>query len=300
MTVASTLKRLAPHDIRDRAKGVVRLATTASAGLRPPPDFLIVGTKRGGTTSLWNWLLQHPLVLPLVPAVQNLKSAHYYYWHYDRGASWYRGFFPLATTRRLAARRHGSEPVSGEASPYYLFDPRVPGRVAADLPEVRIIVLLRDPVERAYSHHRERVHEGVEDLSFRQALDAEDGRLDGELARMEREPFYYSRPHDWYSYRQRGVYAPQLRRWQEVVPPSRLVVLRSEDMYAQPQAVYDEVTTFLGLPRQALLRPERYNYHPAQGIDVDLRESLAAYYEPHNRELEDLLGRRMDWTRPGR
>lgn len=291
------VKQLVPVGVREGVKPGVRRLATATARFRPLPDFLIIGTKRGGTTSLWNWLLQHPAMLPLVPAVQHLKSAHYFYWHYDRGLDWYRGFFPLASTRARVHRRTGAAPVAGEASPYYLFDPRVPERVARDLPAVKIIVLLRDPVERAYSHYRERVHEGVEPLDFREALAAEDSRVDGELERMLREPFYYSRPHDYYTYRRRGVYAPQLRRWREVIPAERLLVLRSEDLYADPQASFDTVTDFLAVPRHPITAT-RYNYHPAAGIPDDLRAALAAEFAPHNAELYELLGRDLGWTGP--
>src|SRR4051794_1281037 len=232
MSMMGRMKAAVPRDVRSKIKPAIRTAARATSGLRPPPDFLIIGTKRGGTTSLWNWLLEHPGVLPMVPRLQNLKSSHYFYMHYDRGHEWYRGFFPLSTTRAAVGARHGLTPVAGEASPYYLFDPRVPGRVAAELPEVRVIVLLRDPVDRAYSHHRERLQEGVETLDFREALSAEPFRLAGELERMSADPLYYSEPHDWFSYRSRGIYAPQLRRWQDVIAPDRLLVVRSEDLYA--------------------------------------------------------------------
>lgn len=293
------LKRLAPTGLRAVVKPAIRRVGQATASLRPPPDFLIIGTKRGGTASLWNWMLQHPSVLPIMPSIQNIKSPHYFYWHYDKGMGWYRGFFPLAATRRAALKRQGVNPVSGEASPYYMFDPRVPGRVAQSLPEVRIVVLLRDPVERAYSHYRERVHAGVEPLSFRDALAAEDDRVAGELERMAREPFYYSRPHDWYAYRSRGLYAHQLRAWQEVIDPDRLLIVRSEDLFDDPQSHYNKVMSFLGLPPHTLEGPARYNYHPAPEVPADVRESLVNFYAPFNDELYTMLDRDMRWSRPG-
>lgn len=281
---------------RSGAKAGLRGLGRATAPLRPFPDFLVVGTKRGGTTSLWNWLLQHPHVLPQWPARQHLKSPHYYYWHYDRGEGWYRSHFPTTLTRTVAQRRAGgSTIVSGEASPYYLFDPRVPARVAADVPGVKLIVLLRNPVDRAASHHRERTNAGVETLSLADALAAEPGRLAGELERMRVDPLYYSRPHDWYSYRQRGIYAPQLRAWRGHFPDEQVLVLRSEDLYVDPVATFATVTDFLGLDRFDGLKAKRYNYHPHAEMPDDVRAELTEFYAPHNEELFTDLGRRLDW-----
>ena len=294
--LGARLKSLVPPAARDAVKPAVRGAAQLSAPLRPPPDFLIIGAKRGGTTSTWNWLLQHPGVLPLVPAMQNLKSSHYFSIHYGKSPGWFRGFFPLASTRALIRARHHLNPVAGEASPYYLFDPRIAARVANELPGVRAIVVLRDPVERAYSHHQERTKEGVETLSFRDALAAEPDRLAGELARMDADPAYYSEPHDWFAYRERGVYAPQLARWREHLPESRILVLQSEELYGDPASTYLRITRFLGLPDHPLRAPKRHNYLPAAPMPADVRADLTSYYRAPNAELADLWGHDPHWS----
>jgi hypothetical protein len=288
-------RRALERGLRESAKTVIRTCGTTTAPLRHPPDFLIVGAKRGGTTSLWNWLLQHPGCLPMIPARQGLKSNHYFYWHFDRGPRWYRGFFASDVARRLASRRAGGPVATGEASPYYLFDPRVPERVAAELPAVKIIILLRDPVDRAASHHRERTRAGVEPLGFADALAAEEGRLAGELERMAADPFYYSRPHDWYSYRSRGIYAPQVAAWQAVVPTERMLVVQSEELYTDPRGTFDTVTDFLGLGRIEELKARRYNYHRHEDMPAPVRAELTEFYRDHNRRLFEVLGRELTW-----
>lgn len=288
-------KRLLPPPVKEGARRALRAWGRATVPLRPGPDFLVLGTKRGGTTSLWNYLLEHPGVLPMWPAAENLKSPHYFYWHHANGAAWYRSHFPTAATRRLASRRLGSAVVSGEASPYYMYDPRVAARVRAELPEVRLIIALRDPVERAFSHYKERVRAGVEPLTFEQALAAERERLAGEMAAMEADPDYYSRPHDWYSYRDRGVYAPQVRRWQQTFPAASLLIVRSEDLYADPQATLRQVTDFLGLAPVPLRSAERWNYKPSTGMRPETRQELRSFFRPHNAELYEVLGRDMGW-----
>lgn len=289
------LRTVAPTGVRRRAKRAARIIGTATASARPLPDFLVVGTKRGGTTSLWNWLLQHPQVLAPFPRVQRLKSSHFFYQHYGNGLDWYRGFFPLATTRLILGR--GRPVVSGEASPYYLYDPRVADRIRTHLPDVKIVMLLRDPVERAYSHFRERTHEGVESLGFAEALAAEPGRVAGEVERMLREPLYYSRPHDWYSYRGRGEYTEQVLRFQRAFPADQLLILRSETLYTEQQRSFDQVTDHLGIARFALPDPKRHNYHPHSTMPAEVRADLVAHYRPHNESLYQLLGQDLGWSR---
>lgn len=289
-------KRLLPAAVKESARHSLRAYGVATASLRSLPDFLVLGTKRGGTTSVWNYLLQHPGVLPMWPAAENLKSPHYFYWHYNRGRQWYRSFFPTTMHRTRVRHRLGHQVVAGEASPYYLYDPRVPGRVLHLMPDVKLIVLLRDPVERAFSHYKERVRAGVENLSFEEALSAEPRRLAGELERMQAEPQYYSRPHDWFSYRNRGIYHPQLVRWQQHFASRSMLVLRSEDFYSDPTAALHQVHRFLGLPEHSLRDARRWNYRPAPGMLPATRAHLEDFYRPHNAALQQLLDRDFPWS----
>jgi len=293
----SVLKRVLPEQGKTALTGGLRSWGRLTAGARPLPDFLVIGTKRGGTTSLWNYLLSHPGVLPMFPSPLNIKSPHYFYWHYAAGPLWYRSHFASTPTRTVLGRLRRTPIRTGEASPNYLYDPRVAPRVAELLPAARVIMLLRDPVERAYSHYKERVRAGVEDLSFEDALAAEPDRLAGEAEKMAADPYYYSRPYDYYAYRDRGVYAPQIRRWQEHVPADRLLITRSEDFYDDPAAVYTQVTDFLGLPRRPLANARRYNYHAASGMAEKTRDELREFFTGPVAEVEKLLERDLGWLR---
>jgi hypothetical protein len=295
--VTERAKRMLPPGPKEAARSALRGWGRATAALRPLPELLVLGTKRGGTTSMWNYLLEHPGMLPMWPAAENLKSPHYFYWHYERGPDWYRSHFPTRATRSIAERRLGHRVVTGEASPNYLYDPRVPARVRELMPEVRLVVMLRDPVERAYSHYKERVRAGVEKLTFDAALEAEHVRLEGEVERMLAEPGYYSRAHDWFSYRDRGVYLPQLLRWEEHFPGSSMLVLRSEDFYADPQGQFDRVLQFVGLPPHRLREAKRWNYKPATGMSEVARADLREFYAPSVEALSRHLGRDLAWGR---
>lgn len=294
-TLEKTLKNLVPQQAKGAAREAIRGYGTLTATWRPLPEFLVLGTKRGGSTSAWQYLVQHPQVMPMVARWENHKSPHYFYWHYERGEAWYRSHFPTLAARRAAERRLGRRVVTGESSPYYLFNPYVPGRVARDLPEARFVVLLRDPVKRAYSHYWERVDNGVEPLTFAQALAAEPERVAGEAERMAADPYYYSRPHDWYTYRERGIYAPQLQRWFDAVGRDRVLVLFSEELYADPQHATDTMARFLGIEPHPIPLFKRHNFRPAEPMDDAVKAELRAFYTPHDDDLAELLGRDLPW-----
>lgn len=294
---AASLKDRSPRWVKDLANNATRTWAVASGARRPAPDFLIVGTKRGGTTSLFNYLLMHPGVLGLFPQSRGKKSTDYFFKELHRGDRWYRSHFHTEGFRSRLGADLGYRPVSGEASPYYLWDPRIAGQVAEVAPQVKAIALLRDPVERAYSHYQERRENFVEPLSFEEALAAEPARTEGELERMLADPSYYSEAHDWYTYRQRGVYLPQLQNWLSVFPSEQLLVLRSEDMYADVQGFFDRVCSFLEIPSERLPTTKPFNASAARSsVPPAAREELAAYFAPHNRALEEFLGRDLDWT----
>ena len=278
------------------AKGVVHATGRATSGLRVRPDFLIIGCKKGGTTSLMNWLVEHPDVARMYPSFQRRKSPHYFDINYAKGEAWYRAHFPTRRALDRAERRTGRRPIVGEASPYYMFHPAACDRVGETLPDVRLIALLREPVSRAYSNYWDRVATGNEDLpTFEAAIDAEGERLKGVTAERLRDPAFYSFDHDHHSYLARGRYVEHLQPWLDTYGTDRLLVLPAEQMFADPQRTFETVQRFLGLPvTKLVLRPrnERRGYPP---INPQTRARLAEYYEPYNRSLFDALGTQFTW-----
>jgi hypothetical protein len=248
------------------------------------PGFLVIGTKRGGSTSCYEWIAQHPQVAPC----RTGKGTHYFDVNYPRGEAWFRSGFP-----------HQRDPwrVTGEGSPYYMFHPAAPERIARTLPEVRLIAVLRDPVERAWSHFKYERSRGNETLGFAEALDAEPERLAGEEERLLADPSYVSYAHRYHAYLRRGHYAEQLRRIFEVVDRHRVLVLRSEELFADPHEQLARVWAFLGLDRIDL---EGLHAHKAgaeqSSVPPDLAARLRDYYAPHNADLLELTG--IDVTRP--
>lgn len=284
--------------MKTSADRVTRSYAVATVGLRSVPDFLIVGTKRGGTTSLFNYLLMHPGVHGLVPSIRGKKSTDFFFKEWSRGPAWYTSHFPTRPYRSWRHRRLGYEPVAGEASPYYLWDPRMADRIRGVAPRVRAIALLRDPVKRAWSHYQERRMNGVEPLSFPDALEVEEQRTQGELERMLHVPHYYSSAFDWYAYRARGVYLPQIQAWHRAFPAEQLLVLRSEDLYSDTQGLFDQVCDFLEVERWSLRSTEAFNASRSggRGMPKNTEEELREFYAPHNQAVERYLGRDFGWS----
>jgi hypothetical protein len=258
---------------------------TITRNARALPDFLLIGGQRCGSTSLYTTLCGHPQVLAGAH-----KEPHFFDNNHLRGEDFYRRLFPLRA--HLRARRA----ITGEATTHYLSHPAVPERVAAMLPDVRLIAILRDPVERAYSHYQLAHRNGREPLSFEQALAAEPKRLAGEEARLMSDPGYRGEAYGVQSYRTRGLYLEQLEHWWAAFPPERLLVLRSEDMFEQPGEVYAQAVAFLGLRpdtgRTAFAARNQVVYGDMQ---PETRAELAAFYAEPNRRLEQRLGRSMGW-----
>ncbi len=256
---------------------------------------MIIGAAKAGTTSLFGWLVDHPYVSGPRHKEVNFFS-HYHY----RGEDWYRQHFPLERERSSFATEHGRPFLTGEASPSYLLNVWAPQRMHRLLPDVKLIVQLRNPVDRAYSQFQMRRRDGEEPLeSFAAAAGAEEERLEQELARMLANRRYNSLDVACWSYLMRSRYAEQLERWFEHYPREQFHFLTLEDLNADPQRALDRVHDFLELPQR---RPEdlearfAFDYDP---LPPETRRQLEEYFRPHNERLYELLGVDFGWERPG-
>jgi hypothetical protein len=247
---------------------------------RALPGAVILGAQKCGTSSLHNYLTQHPgVIAPL------RKEVHYFDLNYGRGEAWYRGHFG----------RQREPALNIDSSPYYLFHPAVPRRMHQLLPDARLIVLLRDPARRAYSHYWHERDKGREDLSFEAAIDAEPARLGRSEQQLAVGEITHSREHQLHSYLARGRYAEQLERWFALYPRERIHVLRFEDFVRDPLAALNDTLAFLGLAGASSVSLEARNTRRYPAMDAATMTGLRSYFEPHNRRLEDLLGRSMGW-----
>lgn len=268
------------------------------------PDFLIIGAKRSGTSTLFSLLSEHPEVYG------GDKEIHYFDFNLDKGIGWYRDHFQDAQPDQIA----------GEATQTYLFDPNIPERIASTLPDVKLIAILRDPVQRAYSEYRYAVARGLEDLTLEEAIETEPERA------AQSYPDFLSK-----SYVQRGMYQQQLERVLEFFPRSHLHVVLLEDLMVSPDLVYADLCRYLGiddgfLPSDISRRVNptlrfrsltvrrlakgkgllgrvagKLNQRPDDSVPMrpETRNELAARFESSNRGTGRILRRDLaEWTWP--
>jgi hypothetical protein len=240
------------------------------------PNFLIAGGQRCSSTWLWTLCNQHPdifMAQAWKPEPKFFSSAAYF-----RGLDYYSQTF-------FAGAR--GEPAIGEKSVTYLDHPGAPAWIYNDLPDVRLVFLLRDPVERAFSHYRYSRHNCLETLSFRDALINEPWR-----ARRTPAPLVTARP---WAYVDRSCYAKHLTRFFDLFPRQNIRVIFSEEMHANPSAVSAQLFEFLGVPplSVAVALPDSVNRVPSSNIEPEVREYLVAALSGQMDSLEALVGREV-------
>lgn len=286
-----SVRKAAPEPLQRIGRHPYIWACTATASLRLLPGFMLIGAQRCGTTSLFHALAAHPQV----SRPRFHKGVNYFDLNYYRGVDWYRGHFPMAEPARRRAARHGA-PVAFEASGYYLYHPFAMERLARDLPAVKLVVMVRDPVERAFSAYKHESARGFERESFEKALELEESRLAGEISQMRDDPRYESFTHRHHSYKRRGHYAEQLERVFRHFPCEQVHVIDSEAYFSQPAAVYRRLLEFLGLCSFEPADFRGRNARPGPPMESKTRHMLEQYYAPYDERLAALLGRSLCWA----
>ncbi len=306
-SIVDRLRERMPDSIKNVSRPLRRGARQMQIRLRVydprsriEPSFLIIGAMKAGTTSLFRYLCEHPQIA--APAV---KEIEYFDFNWARGEAWYRAHFPLKA-------RNGGNVVSGEASPGYLVHPRAAARTAGLLPGARIIVLLRDPVQRAISHYFHERRIGLETRSVDAALRSAEATTPFLI------PYGYERA--WHrahyaadngrrahpellqrwpvhlAYVDVGRYADHLPAWFDAFGRSRVLVLSSEQLFAEPLATLNRALAFLNL---SLTDRSDLRAHNAGTYSRPVDDATIAYLEQifrePNQRLYELLGEDLGW-----
>ena len=276
------------------AYGIFHSARLRVRGLQEPargrPSFIVIGSHKGGTTSFfWN-ITRHPQILPPIK-----KEVHYF----DRkplpSDAWYGAHFP--TTDELSNKNA----ITGEASPSYCIFPHVPVLVKERLEDCKFVMLLRDPVKRAYSNYQFNSRRNHIRLSFEEWIERDfrqigDKPVTADTFRrllthrdvMKTTPLALLR----------GIYVEQIKLWHSVFPPDRLLVLDSSDYFRDPQTTLGSVAT-----EYLRLEPFQFDYQKTRNDNVsytkmneDTEERLRRFFAPYNEQLFDYLDKEFNWT----
>lgn len=246
------------------------------------PHFLIIGTQKGGTSSLYSALRQHPQILKAAR-----KEVHFFDQYYAQGHQWYLEQFPACLPGQI----------TGEASPFYMAHPLAAQRIAEHCPDIKLIVLLRNPADRAISHYHQEFRRHHDLLPLQAALDAEVERTSADWVSLAAGELLTSSTAQRFSYRQRGHYAEQLAPFLEKFPRNNIAIYSSEQFFQQPFNVLPLLYHFLGVDpafRPADLLPRKPGHYGE--ADQIIRNELLQYYAPLNEQLFALINQRFDWS----
>jgi len=282
-------KKIIPLKARIFAHNILWKFRQCTWRFRKLPDFLIIGAMKSGTTSLYEYLSQHPQIdKPTHKEIYFFSTNQY-----KKGLQWYKAHFPL---------KHCKDKLTFEASTDYIFVPNTPKRIHQRLPEVKLILLLRNPVDRAISHYYHEIQRYREHLSISEALEYEDFRLppveslfqhDIKISNYNNNPFIH------FSYKSRGVYVNQIKRFFKYFPHNKIFIVNSEKFYSQTNDVMKQIYQFLEIDTNFLVKdmtPRNVTSNSIKThVSEDIYKYLYDYFKPYNQELYKLLGQEYNW-----
>jgi hypothetical protein len=248
-----------------------------TAGLRKPPNFLIIGTQKGGTTSIYNYLIQNPEIYK-----RKDKEVHFFDWYYEKGFSWYKAHFPYLWSKKVA----------GEATPHYMFHPHAINRIKQAYSNIKLIVILRNPRDRAFSQYYHSVRQGFEDRGIEEAFTYEMNLIQRNIDINKQKGSYF---YEKRAYLTRGIYINQLQQIFKLFKRSRVLVLNFDDLILDPSSLMKKVFDFLSVRAFEINHDIVYNKGTKKTISAGLEEKVDEFYIPYNRKLFDLLGYSLDW-----
>jgi hypothetical protein len=291
-----TLKGYVPTDAKRRIISGLQNYTALTGALRMYPDFVIIGARKAGTTSLYNYLVEHPSVLPAL-----MKEIHFFTSFYSKGERWYRGNFPMRLEQWLFEKTGGRRVITGEATPNYYYDPLTPARIRAMCPNAKLILVLRDPVSRAFSDYNHDVRHGrftASEDPFEAVVEREMSFLAGPGKEVFKSTDAFRIVNSHCRHLARGQYARHLRFWLDAFSRDQMLVIRGEELYRAPQATFGRVLEFLELQPFNLKSYQAHNSNTYRPMSPEVRERLEKYFEPYNHELYELLGEDLGWNAP--
>lgn len=280
-----TLKKLIPKSIRAWLRhtffNVERRVRLLTANNRKLPDFFCVGAQKSGSSTLYWWLRQHPQL-----GMSFDKESKFLDRHFEKGKKWYRHQFPLTSSKKLA----------GDNTPYYLFHPLVPERAHSLCPEAKVIMILRNPINRAFSQYQMECRKGREvHGSFEEAIKGELERISKAKSDLLADPLGYHHTFENTSYLSRGIYMDQIAQWLKWYKRDQMLILTSEAFFNEPKKELEEVYDFLNIDQKLPDNFLSYNIANYEGMNQKTRHDLRAFFKVHNERLELFLGRQLNW-----
>jgi len=246
--------------------------------IRTLPDFIIAGFPKCGTTSLYAYLIQHPSIFSAFS-----KETYFFHRHHGKGLFWYRAYFPTILTKSMQTLRKRKF-ITGEATPSYAVDTRTHKKIYNMNPDIKLIVLLRNPTDKAFSNFNHLVRKGMAD-NIEDAINADLANKSG-----VRDPSFRNLVSG-------GIYLYYLKELYKVFPKEQVLIIKSEDLFNDPKTEVNKCFRFLGLEEFELPKYRNFNPGNYSSTDQKTRKFLNDFYKPHNKKLYDYLGKDFGWNK---
>jgi hypothetical protein len=253
-----------------------------------------VGAVRCGTTSLYYNLCRHPSILPAA-----YDEIGFFDSNYHLGLNWYRSMFPTKAKMNSVMKKHGYC-ITGEDTPFYFWKPIAAKRIAKMLPNVKLVAILRNPIDRAYSEYQSTLRSGGEEIngriiSFEEAIDDELRRI--EAAKENGTIKNYTSLIKHQSSLTKSIYADQLQIWLEYFSRDQIFIIRTEDLTKDPNKTLNEIFSFLDLPNYEIKDVLKYKVGDYSSMKDSTRKFLIGFFKPHNERLYKMLNCDFDWDK---
>jgi len=252
------------------------------------PDFLIIGAKRCGTTSLFSHLPEHPSI-----AESHHDNIGFFNDNFHLGVNWYKSFFPTIGYKKKIEKEYGKF-LAFDVTTRYMESKSTADNIKKVKPGIKIIVMLRNPIDRAYSQFNVSVKEKTEEISFDEAITEEMNRLKVEILDDDRQTLLEF-PENNRHYIKKSLYALQLKSWFDIFPKENILVLSTEEFRENEENIYRKIFEFLDIPEIQIknkMHMEKGEYSP---MNEKTRQRLREFFKKHNMELFKLIGNKFDW-----
>ena len=252
-----------------------------SSPFRVLPNLIVIGVVRSGTTSLYHYLSQHPSIV---------KSAYdelgYFDSNYKLGLNWYKSFFPSIFEKNKIIKKSGKF-LTYDVTPFYIYNEKSSQRIHQILPNSKLIVILRNPVDRSYSNY----FLGNQEKKFEEIIADERENLD--KINKNNVDEYYDFVHT--SMLARGFYAEQLEKWYKLFPKDQILIIKSEEFAIQTNKIMNEIFHFLELEPFDIPDKSKKNKNHYEIMKKETRDELVEFFRPYNKKLYSLIGKNFDW-----
>ena len=255
--------------------------------LRVLPDFIIIGSMKCGTTSLYYDICEHPCASPAA-----YDEIGFFDSNFHLGLNWYRSMFP--TKRRIEdIRRKEGVAITGEDTPFYFWNPVAAKRIQKLLPNIKLITILRNPIDRAYSEYQDLVSSESNSPSFETFIENEINtrRKDSSLITEENFEIFNQKN----SYLLKGIYVDQLKIWAGLFPKEQIFTLSTENLNSEPITALESVFQYLNLPDYKIKNIQRQKQKKYTPMNSQTRKILIEFFKPHNERLFKFIGKKFDW-----